>query len=128
MKTATDLPGAFEAESKRLSEALIVLSNPLVLASRSQIAAIAAKRRLPAMYLYGAHVEAGGLLSYGPDLPDMFRRCGVYAARILGGTKAAELPLERPAKFEMLINLRTARALALTILPPLLRRADLVIE
>jgi putative ABC transport system substrate-binding protein len=128
MKTAKDLPRTFETESKRPSEALIVLSNPLTLASRSQIAAIAAKRRLPAMYLYGAHVEAGGLLSYGPDLPDMFRRCGVYAARILGGTKAAELPLERPAKFEMLINLKTAKALGLTIPPSLLQRADQVIE
>jgi putative ABC transport system substrate-binding protein len=80
------------------------------------------------MYLYGAHVEAGELLSYGPNLPDMFRRCGVYAARILGGAKPAELPLERPAKFEMVINLKTAKALGLTIPPSLLQRADQVIE
>ena len=128
MKTAKDVTGAFEAENKRPSDALIVLSNPLTLASRSQIAGIAAKRRLPSMYLYGAHVEAGGLLSYGPNLPDMFRRCGVYAARILGGAKPAELPLERPAKFEMVINLKTAKALGLTIPPSLLLRADQVIE
>jgi putative ABC transport system substrate-binding protein len=128
MKTAKDLTGAFEAENKRPSDALIVLSNPLTLASRSQIAGIAAKRRLPSMYLYGAHVEAGGLLSYGPDLPDMFRRCGVYAARILGGAKPAELPLERPAKFELAINMKTAKSLGLTIPPSLLQRADQVIE
>ena len=128
MRTAKDLAGAFEAENKRPSEALIVLSNPLTLASRSQIADIAAKRRLPSMYLYGAHVEAGGLISYGPNLPDMFRRCGVYAARILGGAKPGELPIERPAKFEMAINLKTAKALGLTIPPTLLLQADQVIE
>jgi ABC-type uncharacterized transport system substrate-binding protein len=128
MKTAKDLTGAFEAENKRRSDALIVLSNPLTLAARSQIAGIAAKRRLPSVYLYGAHVEAGGLLSYGPNLPDMFRRCGVYAARILGGHRPAGLPLERPAKFEMVLNLKTAKALGLTIPPSLLQRADQVIE
>jgi putative tryptophan/tyrosine transport system substrate-binding protein len=128
MKTAKDLTGAFEAENKRPSDALIVLSNPLTLAARSQIAGIAAKRRLPSMYLYGAHVEAGGLLSYGPNLPDMFRRCGVYAARILGGQRPADLPLERPTKFEMVLNLKTAKALGLTIPPSLLQRADQVIE
>jgi putative ABC transport system substrate-binding protein len=128
MKAAKELAGAFEAGNKRPSDALIVLSNPLTLASRSQIAGIAAKRKLPSMYLYGAHVEAGGLLSYGPNLPDMFRRCGVYAARILDGAKPAELPLERPAKFEMVINLKTAKALGLTIPQTLLQRADQVIE
>jgi len=128
MKTAKDLTGAFEAENKRRSDALIVLSNPLTLAARSQIAGIAAKRRLPSVYLYGAHVEAGGLLSYGPNLPDMFRRCGVYAARILGGHRPADLPLERPTKFEMVLNLKTAKALGLTIPPALLARADQVIE
>jgi putative ABC transport system substrate-binding protein len=128
MKAAKDLAGAFESENKRPSEALIVLSNPLTLASRSQIADIAAKRRLAAMYLYRAHVEAGGLLSYGPDLPDMFRRSGIYAARILGGVKPGELPLERPAKFELVINLKTAKALGLTIPRALLQRADQVIE
>jgi putative ABC transport system substrate-binding protein len=128
MKAAKDLAGAFESENKRPSEALIVLSSPLTLASRSQIADIAAKRRLAAMYLYRAHVEAGGLLSYGPDLPDMFRRSGIYAARILGGVKPGELPLERPAKFELVINLKTAKALGLTIPQSLLQRADQVIE
>ena len=128
MRAAKDLAEAFEPENKRPSEALIVLSNPLTLASRTQIAGIAAKRRLPAMYLYRAHVDAGGLLSYGPDLPDMFRRSGVYAARILGGAKPAELPLERPARFEMAINLKTAKALGVTIPPSLLQRADQVIE
>ena len=80
------------------------------------------------MYLYRAHVEGGGLLSYGPNLPDMFRRCGVYAARILGGAKPGDLPIERPTKFELVINLKTAKALGLTIPPSLLQRADQVIE
>ena len=128
MKTARDLAGAFAAENKRPSVALIVLSNPLTLASRGQIADIATKRRLPAMHLYRAHVERGGLMSYGPDLQEMFRRCGVYAARVLGGAKPGELPLERPAKFELVINLKTAKALGLTIPPSLLGRADEVIQ
>ncbi|MGH7305470.1 MAG: ABC transporter substrate binding protein [Candidatus Rokuibacteriota bacterium] len=86
------------------------------------------KRRLPTMYLYRAHVEAGGLISYGPDLPDMFRRCGVYVGRILSGAKPSELPLERPVRFDLLINLKTAKALGLTIPQSLLLRADQVIE
>jgi ABC-type uncharacterized transport system substrate-binding protein len=80
------------------------------------------------MYLYGAHVETGGLISYGPDLSDMFRRCGVYVGRILGGAKPGELPVERPTKFDLIINLKTAKALGLTIPQSLLLRADQVIE
>ena len=128
MKSSKDLDGAFEMANKGHARALIVLSNPLTLASRALIGEIAVKRRLPTMYLYRAHVEAGGLISYGPDLPDMFRRCGVHVGRILGGAKAGELPLERPTKFEFVINLKTAKALGLTIPPSLLARADQVIE
>jgi len=67
------------------------------------------KRRLPTMYLYRAHVDAGGLISYGPDLPDMFRRCGEYVGRILGGTKPSELPVERPVRFDLVLNMKTAK-------------------
>ncbi len=80
------------------------------------------------MYLYRAHVDAGGLISYGPDLPDMFRRCGEYVGRILGGTKPSELPVERPVRFDLVLNMKTAKALGLTIPQALLLRADQVIE
>jgi putative ABC transport system substrate-binding protein len=128
VKNATDLDGAFDTAKNWRADALIVLSNPLSLAYRTQIAALAAKARLPTIYLYRAHVGAGGLISYGPDLPDMFRRCGVYVGRILGGTKPADLPIERPARFELVVNLNTAKALGITISETILVRADEVIE
>ena len=128
MKNATDLEGAFDTAQNWRPDALIVLSNPLSLAYRTQIAALAAKGGLPTIYLYRAHVGAGGLVSYGPDLPDMFRRCGVYVGRILGGSKPADLPIERPARFELVVNLKTAKALGITIPETILVRADEVIE
>jgi putative ABC transport system substrate-binding protein len=100
MRNATALEDAFNTAVNWHADALIVLSNPLTLAYRTRIAEVAAKARLPTIYLYRQHVTAGGLLSYGPDLPDMFRRCGVYVGRILGGTQPADLPIERPARFE----------------------------
>ena len=128
MKSSKDLESAFEAANKGRATALIVLSNPLTLASRAQIGDMATKRRLPTMYLYRAHVDAGGLISYGPDLPDMFRRCGEYVGRILGGAKPSELPVERPVKFDLVINLKTANALGLTIPQLVLVRADEIIQ
>jgi putative ABC transport system substrate-binding protein len=128
VKNATDLDGAFDTAQNWRADALIVLSNPLNLAYRTQIAALAAKADLPTIYLYRAHVGAGGLISYGPDLPDMFRRCGVYVGKILGGTKPADLPLERPVRFELVVNLKTAQALGITIPETILVRADEVIE
>jgi len=107
---------------------LIVLSNPLNLANRARITELAASSNLPAIYLYRAHVDAGGLVSYGPDLPDMFRRCGTYIARILGGAKPSDLPIERPTRFELVVNLKTARAMGITIPEIMLARADEVIE
>ena len=128
MKSSKDLESAFEAANKGRATALIVLSNPLTLASRAQIGDMATKRRLPTMYLYRAHVDSGGLISYGPDLPDMFRRCGEYVGRILGGAKPSELPVERPVKFDLVINLKTANALGLTIPQSVLVRADEIIQ
>jgi putative ABC transport system substrate-binding protein len=128
VKNATDLDGAFDTAKIWRADALIVLSNPLSLAYRRQIGDLAGKAGLPTMYLYRAHVDAGGLVSYGPDLPDMFRRCGVYVGRILGVTKPADLPIERPARFELVVNLKIAKALGITIPETILLRADEVIE
>ena len=128
VKAATDLNDAFDAGKDWRADALIVLSNPLSLAYRTQIGAFATKARLPTIYLYRAHVDAGGLISYGPDLPDMLRHCGVYVGRILGGVKPADLPIERPERFELVINLKTAKALGLEMPAMLLARADEVIE
>jgi putative tryptophan/tyrosine transport system substrate-binding protein len=127
-KNATDLDGAFDAAKNWRADALIVLSNPLSLAYRARIGNLAEKATLPTIYLYRAHVDAGGLISYGPDLPDMFRRCGAYVGRILSGTKSADLPIERPARFELVVNLKTAKALGITIPETILVRADEVIE
>jgi len=128
MKNATALDDAFNTAVNWYADALIVLSNPLTLAYRTRIAEIAAKAHLPTIYLYRQHVTAGGLLSYGPDLPDMFRRCGVYVGRILGGTKPADLPIERPARFELVVNLKAAKALGIAVPEMILARADEVIE
>src|SRR5262249_22175132 len=128
LKNATNLDGAFDATKKWGADALIVLSNPLSLAYRTRIGELSEKAKLPTIHLYRAHVDAGGLISYGPDLPDMFRRCGGYVARILGGAQPSDLPIERPARFELAVNNRTARTLGITLPEPILVRADEVIE
>jgi putative tryptophan/tyrosine transport system substrate-binding protein len=104
------------------------LSNPLSLAHRTRIGDLAEKASLPSIYLYRAHVDAAGLISYGPDLPDMFHRCGGYVGRILGGTKPTDLPIERPARFDLVVNLKTAKALGISIPETILMRADTVLE
>jgi putative tryptophan/tyrosine transport system substrate-binding protein len=128
VKSAADLESAFDTAKSWRADALIVLSNPLSLAYRVRIADLAAKAGLPTIYLYRAHVDAGGLISYGPDLPVMFRRCGAYVGRILGGTKPADLPIERPARFELVVNLKSAKVLGITIPETIMVRADEVIE
>jgi putative ABC transport system substrate-binding protein len=128
VKNADGLDGAFNTAQNWRGDALIVLSNPLNLAYRARIADLAAKAGLPTIYLYRAHVAAGGLISYGPDLPDMFRRCGAYVGKILGGTEPSNLPIERPARFELAVNLKTAKAFGITIPETILVRADEVIE
>jgi len=109
-------------------DAVVVLGDPLTLVHRSRIAELVAENRIPAMYGYGLFVEAGGLMSYGPHIPDMYRRAAEYVDKVLRGAKPADLPVEQPTKFEFALNLKTAKALGLTIPPSLLGRVDKIIE
>ena len=123
-----ELEGAFAALARQRVEALVVVADGMFLSQRDRIVALAARSRLPAMYPSTDLVEAGGLMAYGVNLPEMFRRGAYYVDRILKGAKPSDLPIERPTKFELAINLKTAKALGLTIPPSLLLRADQVIE
>ena len=104
------------------------MSDPLTIHHVTRIAALAAEHRLPAIYLFRQFAVQGGLIAYGPDLADLWRRAGSYVDKILKGTKPSGLPVEQPTKFELAINLKTAGALGLTVPPSLLVRADEVIE
>jgi putative tryptophan/tyrosine transport system substrate-binding protein len=110
------------------AEALTMESDRALLAQRARIVDFAAKRRLPALYAYREFVEGGGLAGYAPSYPVMFRRAAGYVDKILKGTKPGDLPIEQPTQFELVINLKTAKALGLTIPPSLLQRADAVIQ
>jgi putative tryptophan/tyrosine transport system substrate-binding protein len=108
--------------------ALVVVDDPLTVSSRTLIVSFAAQHRLPAMYGFREFAEAGGLMAFGANLADLYRRAPVYVDKILKGAKPADLPVEQPAKFDLVINLKTAKALGLKIPPSLLLRADQVIE
>ncbi|HXG03546.1 MAG TPA: ABC transporter substrate-binding protein [Candidatus Binatia bacterium] len=124
-----DLPRAFAAMSRAGVGAVLVRRDVLVLEPhRARILALAAERRLPAMYNFRQFPESGGFMSYGADLNDIHRRSASFVDRILKGAKPADLPIEQPTKFELVINLRTARALGVTIPPSLRLRADVLIE
>jgi putative tryptophan/tyrosine transport system substrate-binding protein len=123
-----DLEGAFEAAAKGRTRALITIRNPVLNKYRKQIADIAIKNRLPSMYEQSQNVEAGGLLSYAADDGERFRRAAWYVDKILKGTKPADIPVEQPTKFELVINLKTAKQIGLTIPPNVLARADKVIR
>ncbi len=128
VQVADDIEPAFETAAKDRVGALLVLSSPLFNSQKQRIIDLAARHRLPAMYEDREFAEAGGLLSYGPDLPDVFRRAATYVDKILKGAKPADLPVEQPTKIDLVINLKTARALGLTIPQSLLSRADEVIQ
>ena len=117
-----------DAAAEHRADALIVFDDPVLWSYRTQIVELAGKRRLPAMYGYREFVDAGGLMSYGVSLTDSCRRAATYVDRILKGAKPGDLPVEQATKFELAINLKTAKALGLTIPPSLLQRADQVIE
>jgi putative ABC transport system substrate-binding protein len=123
-----DIPPAFEAALKDRAEALYVCADPLVNNNRVRIVSLAQDARLATMFGEREHVDAGGLMSYGPNLPDLFRRAGDYVDKILRGTKPGDLPVEQPTKFDLVINLKSAKALGLTIPESFLLRADEVIE
>jgi putative ABC transport system substrate-binding protein len=114
--------------SRERAGAVIVLAEPMLIAHRIQIADLAAKSRLPAMYGLTDHVKDGGLMAYGANVAYMYRRAAIYVDKVLKGAKPADLPIEQPTKFELVINLKTAKALGLTIPLSLLQRADHVIE
>jgi putative ABC transport system substrate-binding protein len=119
---------AFAAMRRNRPDALIMTADPLHRLHVGRIIEFAARSRLPTMYQLREHVEAGGLMAYGTSLPDLFRRAAVYVDKILKGAKPGDLPVEQPTKFELVINLKTAKALGLTIPPSLLFRADQVIQ
>jgi ABC-type uncharacterized transport system substrate-binding protein len=125
-------PSEFEAAFARLAAAhvgaFIVQQDELFLKNRLQILDSAARRRLPGMYVFSLYSRSGGLMSYGANAEDLYRRAAGYVDRILKGTRPSELPVERPTKFDLVINLKTAKTLGLTIPPSLLARADQVIE
>jgi putative ABC transport system substrate-binding protein len=123
-----EFDGAFAAMAKERVGALLVLSDVMFNSHRTRLADLAARSRLPAAYGVRESVEAGGLMSYGASFLDIHRRSAAYVDKILKGAKPADLPVEQPTKFELVINLKTARALGLTMPPSLLRQADQVIE
>jgi putative ABC transport system substrate-binding protein len=123
-----DFDRAFSDMTRARAGALTVLASNMLLNERRRLVDLAAKNRLPAMYPLREFVDAGGLMAYGPDLADVFRRAATYVDKILKGAKPADLPVEQPTKFELVINLKSAKALGLTVPPSLLAQADEVIE
>ena len=123
-----DFNEAFEQAASQQAHAVVVLSSPLIFGQRSQIADLAVKTRLATISLFTLFPRSGGLMGYGPNFADMWKRAATYIDRIIRGAKAGELPIERPSKFELVINLKTAKAIGLDMPPTLLIRADEVIE
>ncbi|HEX9143342.1 MAG TPA: ABC transporter substrate-binding protein [Candidatus Binatia bacterium] len=128
VRSADELEDAFAAMTRERAGALLVLTHPFIYAHARRIVNLAAKRRLPAMYPFRESVEDGGLMAYAANAPDMFRRAATYVDKILKGTKPADLPVEQPKKFDLVINLKAAKQIGLTIPPNVLARADKVIR
>jgi putative ABC transport system substrate-binding protein len=127
-RTPDDFDRAFSDMTRARAGALTVLTSPMLFSERRRLADLAAKTRLPTVFPWREGVDAGGLMAYGANAADVYRRVAIYVDRILKGTKPADLPVEQPTKFELVINLKTAKALGLTIPPSLLARADHVVE
>ncbi len=128
IRTPNDIEGAFAAMTRSRAGAFLILGGGLTYVSRQQIADLAVQHRLPGIHLLREYAEAGLLLTYGPNAEALWRHAAIYVDKILKGAKPADLPIEQPTKFELVINLKTAKALGLTIPPSLLQRADEVIR
>jgi putative tryptophan/tyrosine transport system substrate-binding protein len=126
--TDGEIDSVFAGVAQKRVDALLVTTSPLFSDRSAQISALAAREALPAMYFDRHVVVEGGLVSYGPSYPDQVRQVGLYAGRILKGEKPADLPVMQPTRFELVINLKTAKTLGLTVPPNLLSTADEVIE
>jgi putative ABC transport system substrate-binding protein len=127
-RTAADLEHAFSAMARAQAQAVVVLGYASYLAARQHVAELAMRHSLPTFFTFKDHVEAGGLMSYAPDIGDLVRRSAIYVDKILRGAKPADLPVEQATKFELVINLKTAKALGLNIPQSLLLRADAIIQ
>ena len=128
VRDPSEFDEAFVTMTRERLDGLIVLSGPLLFRHRARILELVAQSRLPTIYSLREYVDAGGLMAYGNSLPDMFRRAATYVDKILKGATPADLPVEQPMKFELVINLKTAKALGLTIPPTLLFQADEVLQ
>jgi len=128
VREPNDFDLAFSAITRQHAHALLPLGDPLTVSNRTRLVDFAAKNRLPAMYHRMEFVDVGGLMAYGPNYDDLFRRAATFVDRILKGAKPGDLPVEQPTKFELVINLKAAKALGLVIAPSVLARADKIIE
>jgi putative tryptophan/tyrosine transport system substrate-binding protein len=128
VRTPDDIQQAFAALAKGRPQGIIVLPHAVTIERRAQIVELAAKHRLPGMYPFNLFVSAGGFMSYGPDLANLHRRAATYVDKILKGAKPGDLPVEQPTKFELVINLKAAKQIGVTIPPNVLTRADRVIK
>ena len=128
VRTLDEFDKAFEDATRARAGALFIMPDSLMTSNLKRIAGLAAKNRLPSMYQWSEFADAGGLVTYGPDRADMFRRAATFVDKILKGAKPGDLPVEQPTKLELVINLKTARAIGLAIPQNLLFRADWVIE
>jgi len=129
VSSIADLDRAFESVTSQRAQALLLLpGNPVTLTKRTEITGFAQKHRLPSMFPSKEYVDLGGLMSYGPSIPAMYRGAAAYVGKILKGARPADLPVEQPTKFELVISLKTAKAIGLTMPPSLLQRADQVIQ